>query len=85
MDFNLPCMSGLDFLRELRQDPTLRRSIVFMLTTSNLETDMLAAYDYQIAGYFLKTKLQANFSNLLRLLDTYRSLVEFPPPVTICE
>ena len=45
LDLNMPRMGGLEFLQELRQDPLLNRSIVFVLTTSDDETDIAAAYD----------------------------------------
>jgi len=79
LDLNLPCMNGLEFLRELRQDSTLKRSVVFVLTTSDLPEDKLAAYEYQVAGYLLKSNLdQDNLVKLVGLLDVYRECVEFP-------
>lgn len=32
LDLNMPRMSGLEFLRETRQDPELRDAIIFVLT-----------------------------------------------------
>ncbi|MEZ4682691.1 MAG: response regulator [Caldilineaceae bacterium] len=34
LDINMPQMNGLEFLEALRQDETLKTSIVFVLTTS---------------------------------------------------
>ena len=34
LDLNMPRMNGLEFLTQLRQDPKLQDSIVFVLTTS---------------------------------------------------
>ena len=34
LDLNMPRMDGLEFLDELRQDPALHRSVVFVMTTS---------------------------------------------------
>lgn len=79
LDLNMPRMSGLEFLERLRQDPLLRRSIVFVLTTSDREEDKLAAYDAQVAGYLVKARAGEDFSNITQLLETYWSTVEFPP------
>jgi CheY-like chemotaxis protein len=79
LDINMPRMNGLEFLHALRQDPLLRRSIVFILTTSDRDEDKLAAYDEQIAGYLLKSRAGEDFRNVINLLDTYGSSVEFPP------
>ncbi|MEZ4870064.1 MAG: response regulator [Caldilineaceae bacterium] len=75
LDLNLPGVNGLTFLRTLRQDPILRRLIVFILTTSNLDSDKAAAYQTGIAGYILKK----NITTFLQWLDTYCALVKFPP------
>ncbi len=75
LDINMPGMNGHQFLDELRDDKELRRTIVFVLTTSNHPMDKAKAYDKNIAGYFVK-------SNLIGLLDTiteYVANVEFPP------
>jgi CheY-like chemotaxis protein len=79
LDLNMPRMSGLEFLDVLRQDPLLRRNIVFILTTSNREEDKVAAYDRQVAGYLVKSQLGDDFLRLTQLLDTYWQVIEFPP------
>jgi CheY-like chemotaxis protein len=79
LDINMPRMNGIEFLHEVRHDSDLRRSIVFVLTTSNNDEDKLAAYNEQIAGYLLKANVGEDFCNVIALLDSYRNAVEFPP------
>src|SRR5215212_3654714 len=43
LDMNMPGMNGLEFLRELRQDPALAESVVFVVTSSTNPQDKLAA------------------------------------------
>lgn len=81
LDINMPRMNGIEFLHALRQDVALKRSIVFVLTTSNSDEDKMAAYDEQIAGYLLKSQAGDDFMNVIRLLDSYQAAVEFPPEV----
>lgn len=78
LDINMPRMNGLEFLQRLRQDPELKRSIVFMLTTSQRDEDIMAAYNEQIAGYILKSKAGEHFVDLINMLDSYWRVVEFP-------
>ncbi len=78
LDLNMPRMGGLAFLEQLRQDPTLRRTVVFVLTTSDSDEDRLAAYDHFIAGYILKSRAGRNFEELLKLLQAYWSVVILP-------
>lgn len=74
LDLNMPRMNGHEFLAELRQDESLRQTIVFVLTTSSLETDRSKAYERNVAGYFVKSNLE----QMLDLLSTYSGSVEFP-------
>ena len=78
LDLKLPSMSGLEFLRWLRQDPRLRTCIVFVLTNSDAEADKQAAFQQVVAGYILKSELARNTGKLLDLLESYREVVEFP-------
>ena len=75
LDLNLPGMNGLTFLHTLRQDPKLRRSVVFILTTSDLPSDKQAAYQAGVAGYVLKQ----NVREFMQWLDIFCEMVEFPP------
>lgn len=79
LDLNMPRMNGHEFLEELRNDPVLRKTIVFVLTTSSLESDRARAYERNVAGYFVKS----NVNGLLDLLGTYSEHVEFPNLSTV--
>lgn len=78
LDLNMPKMNGLEFLSEVRQDPTLKEMIVFVLTTSKAENDIKKAYAHNIAGYIVKDRTDEGFINTASLLDQYTKLVEFP-------
>jgi CheY-like chemotaxis protein len=54
LDLNLPRMSGIDFLRELRADPELRDMSVIVLTSSNEPSDRAAAFQYEVEDYIVK-------------------------------
>lgn len=79
LDINLPRMNGIEFLAELRRDECLQQSIVFVLSTSSRFEDKFAAYDKQVAGYLVKSRLGDNLIKLTELLEIYRGSVEFPP------
>jgi len=82
LDINMPRMNGLEFLRALRDDPVLCQTTVFVLTTSDREEDKVAAYNHHVAGYILKSRAGEDFLEVIRLLEVYWRLVEFPaaPP-----
>jgi CheY-like chemotaxis protein len=78
-DLNLPRMNGLQRIQALHQDRLLRRSIIFVLSSSALDVDTAAAYNQHIAGYLLKSNLKEQAAGLLKLIESYRELVAFPP------
>ena len=78
LDWNLPRMNGLEFLRELRSDPALRDTIVFVLTTSRSDEDRLAAYGEHVAGYILKEMVGHTFLELVHMLNSYWTVVALP-------
>ena len=78
LDINMPRMNGLEFLQALRRDAELKRSVVFILTTSMRDEDIMAAYDAQIAGYLLKSKVGQEFLEFIKLLNLYNLIVEMP-------
>jgi CheY-like chemotaxis protein len=78
LDLNMPKMSGLEFLRELRADSTLQATPVVVLTTSNDERDKIEAYNLNVAGYLLKPVTFANFVEVMAAINKYWALVELP-------
>lgn len=84
LDLNMPLMNGLDFLRSLRGDPQLHHNIVFVLTSSNLDADKLAAYEQNVAGYLLKASIGEDTQRLVKLLDIYCRTVRFPTALAAC-
>jgi CheY-like chemotaxis protein len=79
LDLNLPRMDGIGFLKELRQDEELKRSIVFIMTTSNADIDKVKSYQLGVAGYIVKADPAISFMEATALLDTYWKVVAFPP------
>lgn len=78
LDLKMPRMNGLSFLDELRIDEDLRNSVVFVLTTSSAEQDMVAAYEKFVAGYIVKSRAGSSFADLIGMLDYYWRVVELP-------
>jgi len=78
LDLNMPRMGGIEFLRELRNDEELKRSVVFVMTTSDDIADKVRAYDLGVAGYLLKSKPANAYLEATALLGTYWRVVAFP-------
>lgn len=79
LDLNMPRMNGIEFLDRLRGNARLKRSIVFVLTTSKNDEDKCAAYDRMVAGYLLKEDVGRSPEKFTNVLRSYLEAVEFPP------
>lgn len=78
LDLNMPRMGGIEFLEELRRDPALRGTLVFVMTTSAAEDDRTRAYQRNVAGYVLKHRPGQSFLEAISMLEHYWRVIEFP-------
>ena len=81
LDVNLPRVSGLEVLAELKADPELLLIPVVMLTTSQAEEDILRSYRLHANAYVTKPVDFENFVAAIRQIDDFfLSLVKLPMP-----
>ncbi|MGF1475622.1 MAG: response regulator [Geminicoccaceae bacterium] len=78
LDLNMPRMTGIEFLSELRADESLRSTLVFVLTTSSDQRDILKAYDHNVAGYIVKPDTPAEVADTMTMIKAYCERVAFP-------
>lgn len=78
LDLNMPKMNGLEFLREIRNDPALHALTVIVLTTSDDERDKVEAYNFNVAGYILKPVTFNAFVEAMTTLNKYWTINELP-------
>lgn len=78
LDINMPKMNGIEFLRELRADDEFKSASVFVMTTSNEDSDKINAYNLNVAGYILKPLSFEKFIASVATLDSYWKLCERP-------
>ena len=80
LDLNLPRRNGREVLREIKQDPDLRRVPVVILTTSEAEEDVLASYDLHANAYVRKPVDFDQFVEAVRAIDDFFiTVVRLPP------
>ena len=73
LDLNLPKMSGIEFLRELRNDPELSDLRIIVLTSSNEPQDRTAAFEYDVDDYIVKPH---SFDEFTRAMATILALLD---------
>jgi CheY-like chemotaxis protein len=82
LDLNMPRMDGREFLAAIKQLPDLRDIPVVVLTTSEVERDVVASYGLGAAGYITKPVDVVQFMAAIRVLgDYWLDLVRLPKGV----
>jgi CheY-like chemotaxis protein len=82
LDLRLPYVPGLDILKWLRQQPAFTRTTVLVLSSSDQDADVEAAYRLGANGYLVKPPLVSELERIVRLIKKYWLDAEAPP--TIC-
>jgi len=77
LDINMPMMNGIEFLSVMRKDEQLKHISVFVMTTSNEDSDKIEAYGYNVAGYILKPLSFDKFIDTINKLIEFWSITEF--------
>lgn len=78
LDINMPRMNGLEFLEIARNDPELRDTIIFVLTTSDAKSDIQKAYQKNVTGYILKDNVADSLKKALEMIGDYSNVVILP-------
>lgn len=80
LDLNLPGISGLEVLRQIRGDARTRRVPVVILTTSKEEQDVAAGYDLGVNSYVRKPVDFNQFAAAVQQLGLYWLVLNEAPP-----
>jgi CheY-like chemotaxis protein len=79
LDLRLPRVDGLEVLRQIKSDPEWHRLPVVVLTTSQAERDVAAAYEFHANSFLTKPVDFQTFLQLLKDLGFYWPAGNQPP------
>jgi two-component system, chemotaxis family, response regulator Rcp1 len=80
LDWYMPRMHGLEVLKQIKQDPDLKRIPVVIMTTSDQQKDVIDAYNGHANCYVTKPVDVNEFIDKVRgLEDFWLSIVKLPP------
>jgi CheY-like chemotaxis protein len=82
LDLNIPKVSGLEVLRQIRAEDCTHRMPVVILTSSKEEEDLAAGYDLGANSYIRKPVDFKQFAEAVRQLGFYWLALNEPPPKT---
>ena len=74
LDLNMPKMNGIEFLKMLRSDSSLKHIKVFVMTTSGEDNDRKVTESLGVSGYLIKP---LNFNNNNKRSDSMDAFVQF--------
>jgi len=77
-DLNMPRMDGISFLRELRADAALKMLPAVALTSSDQPRDRATAFEYNVAGFFVKPVAYEELVELFGTIGRYWQLSKMP-------
>lgn len=82
LDLRLPRVGGLEVLRRVKSHPTLHRTNIVVLTTSDAERDVAMAYAHHANSFLTKPVDFARLVQLIQDLGAYPfALQQQPPPL----
>jgi chemotaxis family two-component system response regulator Rcp1 len=71
LDLHMPRMNGQEVLAEVKDDPDLRRIPVVMMTASEQEKDIIAAYNLHVNSYVVKPVDVDQFIGAVRSIEHF--------------
>ena len=79
LDINLPKIDGKEVLHRIKNDPSLKKIIVVILTTSSSEKDILESYDNYANCYITKPVDLEKFIEVIHTIEGFWiSIVQLP-------
>jgi len=80
LDLNMPGMGGKEFLKRIKDDKNLKQIPVVIVTTSDLEKDIIDSYDLQAGGYVRKPVTLDGFKEVMEKIGEYWFVLCKRPP-----
>lgn len=78
LDLNMPRMNGFEFLKVAKADAELKRIPVVVLTTSDVDQNILDSFDLGVAGYIVKPVDYKQFVEAMKTINMYWTLSQLP-------
>lgn len=80
LDLKLPKVGGLEVLRQLKTDETLKMVPVVILTSSHEDRDMVEGYKLGTNAYVVKPVDFHQFVDAIKHIGAFWALINEPPP-----
>ena len=81
LDLNLPDMSGIEILRQIKDNKYLKTTPVVVLTTTDDSHEVKRCYELGCNVYITKPVNYESFANAIRQLGLFFSVIQIPAPI----
>lgn len=81
LDIKMPRMDGIEVLKSIRDDPTLKMLPVVMLTSSREEPDLKKCYELGANAYVVKPVDFQDFIEAVKQVGIFWAVINELPPV----
>jgi CheY-like chemotaxis protein len=82
LDLNLPDMTGIEILRQIKDNKYLKATPVVVLTTTDDSQEIKRCYELGCNVYITKPVNYESFAHAIRQLGLFFSVIQVPPPST---
>lgn len=83
LDLKMPKVDGLEVLRTVKNDETLKIIPVVMLTSSREEQDLVESYKLGVNAYVVKPVSFHDFVEAVKQLGAFWAVLNEPPPGSV--
>jgi len=80
LDIQLPQITGIETLKQIRSEPAFKLIPVIMVTSSREEKDLMESYKLGANSYVVKPINILQFMESIKVLGQYWAIVNQPPP-----
>ena len=80
LDLKMPKVDGLEVLRQIKGDPTLKLIPVVVMTSSREEQDLVKSYQLGVNGYVVKPVKFLEFVEAVKQVGAFWAILNEPPP-----
>jgi CheY-like chemotaxis protein len=83
LDLKMPKVDGLEVLRQMRADTTLKPVPVVMITSSREEQDLVNSYQLGVNAYVVKPVDFQKFLESVKQIGFFWAIINEPPPGSV--
>jgi CheY-like chemotaxis protein len=83
LDLKMPKVDGLEVLRQMRRDLSLKHVPVVMITSSREEQDLVNSYQLGVNAYVVKPVNFQKFVESMKEIGFFWAIINEPPPGSV--